>query len=227
MILVFGAVSSAWLDPRPQRFSFGVKRQRSSLLLLPSSPCLTSSTHSSNWIDTFTGVRVAFPEGKHFITWFCLIEETFLLSFTTPPPFLIPLSHHARESAGTAPDVATSGQEDSCAQAKIKIVQGMGKLHCPKTRHEKTVSKMQANFSFLWKFSLTFIKDFEGGCVCVVGYFSILILLFKKRKKICLLFGLWNWNASLAGQKARGMLLPEKRNFCLMLLRPQKFKNWI
>lgn len=58
----------------------------------------------------------------------------------------------------------------------------MGKLDCPKERHEKTVSKMQMNFLFMWKFSLTFIKDFEGG-FCLVASFSILILLFKKKEK--------------------------------------------
>lgn len=69
MIPIFGAVSSGWLDPRLQHLSFGVKRPSSFLLSWSSSPCLKSSTHSSDLIDTFTGVRVAFPEGKHF----CLI----------------------------------------------------------------------------------------------------------------------------------------------------------
>lgn len=32
------------------------------------------------------------------------------------------------------------------------------------------------------------------------------------------MFELWNWRASVAGRKARGMLLPEKRNFYSMLL---------
>lgn len=97
IIPIFGAVSSAWLDPRLQHLSFGVERKRSSLLSLSSSPCLKSSTHSSNWIDALQVSEWLFlKENTLQLDFVSLSEEALPLSLRTPPPFLIPLPDHAR-----------------------------------------------------------------------------------------------------------------------------------
>lgn len=82
------------------------------------------------------------------------------------------------------------------------------------------LSKIQTKFFIHVEIFFNIYKGFfEGECVwlLIFPYWSRYVRK-KTNNKLCLLFGLWNWSVSMAGQKARAMLLPEKRNFCSMLL---------
>lgn len=79
------------------------------------------------------------------------------------------------------------------------------------------LSKIQTKFFIHVEIFFNIYKGFfEGGCVwlLIFPYWSRYVRK-KTNNKLCLLFGLWNWSVSMAGQKARAMLLLEKKKLLL------------